>query len=45
MTLLVNVIKFYFNYHCYIDYLDLYAFNLVIGKLNEVIEGWNVYEI
>jgi len=24
MTLLVNVIKFYLNYHCHVDYLDFY---------------------
>ena len=24
MTLLVNVIRFYFNYHCLVGYLDFY---------------------
>jgi len=49
MTSLVNVIRFYFNYHCYVDHLDfdldLYVLILEIGKSDEVIEVWNAYEI
>jgi len=50
MTLLVNVISFYFNYlilYWLFGFIfgDLYAFNSVIGKSNEFIDGWNAYEI
>ena len=44
MTLLVNVMRFYFKCHCYVNLFGgFYAF--ISGSESQVIEAWNEYEI